>query len=270
MLDDVQAIADFYRTARGQVVARLLRSHLAALWPDLSGQTLLGLGFSSPFLGLWRHQALVCIDGVTSTAGATVGADCLLHDDLLPFPTLSVGRILMAHALENATNAQSMLRTAWRVLRDDGRLLIVVPNRNGLWAHSESPPFADGAPYSTGRIARMLARSLFRIERLQGALYCPPADLRPLRHFGPAMEAAGRFVTPKLAGVLVVEAVKDVYAALPAAPSKVPGRRVLMPLGGVSVGRLPVARAGLCAGLGLTASGGAFMNRPECPPSRTR
>ena len=93
MLDDVQAIADFYATARGQVVARLLRRHLAALWPDLSGQTLLGLGFSTPFLGLWRHQALVCIDGMTSAAGATVGADCLLQDDLLPFPTLSVGRI---------------------------------------------------------------------------------------------------------------------------------------------------------------------------------
>ncbi len=235
MLEDVQAVADFYATRRGRMAARLLRRHLSALWPDLRSQTVLGLGYTVPFLGLWRHQALACIDGMTGGADAiAAGAGCLVQDDQLPFPASSLGRVLMAHALENAADAPSMLRAAWRALRDDGRLLIVVPNRNGLWAHSESTPFADGAPCSSWRIERMLARSLFKVERVQGALYCPPADLRPLLRFGPALEAAGRFVTPKLAGVLLVEAVKDVHAVVPAAAVRVPARRVLMPLRGVA------------------------------------
>ncbi len=246
MLEDVQTVADFYATGRGRVVARLLRRHLSTLWPDLSGQTLLGLGYTAPFLGLWRQQAAACIDGVTAASSpAPVAiapvAGCLLHDELLPFPTSCLDRVLMVHALETAADGQAMLRAALHALRDDGRLLIVVPNRNGLWAHSESTPFAEGAPCSTGRIERMLARALFRVERMEGALYCPPADLRPLLRFGRALEAAGRHVSPRLAGVLVVEAVKDIHAAIPAsplrAPIRVPVRRVLLPLGGAHAAR---------------------------------
>ena len=250
MLADVQALADFYATGRGRVVARLLRRHLSTLWPDLSGQTLLGLGYTAPFLGLWRHRAAACIDGVTAAASPAPGttearaapvAGCLLHDELLPFPAACLDRVLMVHALETAADGQATLRAALRALRDDGRLLIVVPNRNGLWAHSESTPFAEGAPCSTGRIERMLARALFSVERMEGALYCPPADLRPLLRFGRALEVAGRYVSPRLAGVLVVEAVKDIHAAIPAspirAPIRAPVRRVLLPLGGAHAAR---------------------------------
>lgn len=236
MLDDVQAIADFYATQRGQVVSRLLRRHLQSIWPDLSRQTLVGLGYTRPYLSLWRHQALHCIDAVTG-GGDPVGADCLVRDDALPFPDFSIERVLMAHALENAAQASGMLRAARRLLRDDGRLLIVMPNRSGLWAHSETTPFADGAPCSTGRIERLLARSRFRVERMQGALYCPPANLRPLLRFGASLERAGRFVTPKLAGVLIVEATKDLHAAVPVSVATAPVRRMLLPLGTVPASR---------------------------------
>ena len=240
MLEDVQAVADFYATPRGRLARRLLRRHLSALWPDLRGQTLLGLGYAAPFLGLWRHQLSGCIDGVTAAgapAGGPPGIRCALHDDLLPFPDRSLDRVLMVHALEAAPDARATLRAVARTLRDDGRLLVMVPNRDGLWARGDGTPFADGAPCSTGRIERMLARSLFRVERMRGALYCPPAVLRPLLRVGATLEAAGRFVTPRLAGVLLVEAVKDIHAALPAATIRVPARRVLMPLHGVQAAR---------------------------------
>jgi chromosome segregation protein len=48
------------------------------------------------------------------------------------------------------------LRESWRVLKDDGRLLIVAPNRSGMWAYWESTPFAHGPPYSFGQIGRLL------------------------------------------------------------------------------------------------------------------
>ncbi len=215
MLDDVQAVAAFYRTPRGRLVASLLRRRLQAAWPDLSRQDLLGLGYTAPFLSLWRGWLRHCVDAAPSAGPVLPDASCLVQDDALPFADGTFDRVLMVHAIENAAHVTRTLRATWRALRDDGRLLIVVANRTGLWAHSESTPFADGAPCSTGRIERLLARSLFRIERMEGALYGPPADLRPLLRAGPALEAAGRFVTPRLAGVLVVEAVKDLYAAVP-------------------------------------------------------
>ena len=239
MLDDVQTVADFYSRRRGRVAADQLRRRLQDMWPDLHGQTVLGLGHASPFLPLWQKQARLCIDASASMAPGALQPHCLVQDDALPFPDQTFDRVLMIHALENAPHAPRMLHASWRVLRNDGRLLIVVPNRTGLWAHIEATPFADGTPYSTGRIARLLQRSLFRVERLQGALYFPPSELRSVLRAGPMLESAGQFLTPRLAGVLVIEAVKDMYAAHPVAPAArhVRFRSVLLPAGAVPASR---------------------------------
>ena len=118
------------------------------------------------------------------------------------------------HGLEAAENARQLLREVWRVLKDDGRLLVVAPNRRGLWAYVETTPFGQGEPYSPGQIGRLLADALFRVERRDTALYLPPTNLRVvLRSARP--RARRRRVLPQLAGVTLTEAVKDVYAAMP-------------------------------------------------------
>ncbi|HET7881613.1 MAG TPA: methyltransferase type 11, partial [Acetobacteraceae bacterium] len=58
---DAHAAADFYGTPRGAVAARLLRERLALLWPDLRGQSVLGIGFTAPYLRLWLEQAVRCV-----------------------------------------------------------------------------------------------------------------------------------------------------------------------------------------------------------------
>jgi SAM-dependent methyltransferase len=128
----------------------------------------------------------------------------------------------MVHGLELAENGRRLLREAWRVLKDDGRLLIVVPNRSGLWAYRESTPFGHGLPYSTGQLGRLLAGGLFRIERRDAALWMPPSRMRVVLRSGGVLERAGRRMMPGLAGVTLTEAVKDVYAAIPlqAAPRR--------------------------------------------------
>jgi SAM-dependent methyltransferase len=239
MLDDAQTVTDFNATRLGRHATLRLRAEIGAIWPDLSRQRVLGLGHAAPFLTLWRQHAHLCVDAIASGMPAE-GLDpapgrCLVQDDSLPFPDSVFDRVLLVHAIETA-DATRLLRGVWRAMRDDGRLLVVVPNRTGLWALRDGTPFADGAPCSVGRIERLLARSLFRIEALHGALYTPPIASRLLLRAAPALEAIGRRVSPRLAGILLVEAVKDVHAAMPVARSTrslVPGlpRRVLVPLG---------------------------------------
>ncbi len=143
MAADAHAAADFYSTARGAVTARLLRDRLSGLWPDLANQSVLGVGYAAPYLRLWREQASQCIAVVPAQMGAArwpPGApnlSCTAEEDALPFPDLVFDRVLMIHGLEAAENARRMLRETWRVLKDDGRLLIVAPNRTGLWAYLE-------------------------------------------------------------------------------------------------------------------------------------
>ena len=223
MASDTQAAAEFYTTAQGAVALRLVRERLTQLWPDLPGQTVLGLGHAGPYLRAWQNGTTRCLSATPAPGAAPAwpanarGLSCAVEGDALPFADLSIDRILMIHGLENAENARRMLRETWRVLRDDGRLMVVAPNRVGWWAHVESTPFGQGQPYSPGQIERLLTGSLFRVERRDTALYVPPLRHRLVLRSARVFERAGRSLAPQLAGLTITEAVKDVYAAMPLA-----------------------------------------------------
>jgi SAM-dependent methyltransferase len=228
---DTHRAEDFYGTARGAVAARLLRGRLAALWPHAHGQAILGIGYTAPYLRLWREQAGRCIALTPAQIGAArwppgaANLSCTAEEDSLPFPDLSFDRVLLVHGLEAAENARRLLREVWRVLRDDGRLLVVAPNRRGLWAHVETTPFGQGQPYSAGQIGRLLAASMFHVEQRDSALYVPPTGLRVVLRSAPLIERAGRSLLPRFAGLTITEACKDLYAA---APLREPRRRLVL------------------------------------------
>jgi SAM-dependent methyltransferase len=232
MAADAHAAADFYGTARGAVAGRLLRDRVLSMWPELRGQSVLGVGYAAPYLRLWPDQAARCVAVTPAQMGATrwpAGAPCLsctAEEDALPFPDLMFDRVLLVHGLEAADNARRMLREIWRVLKDDGRLLVVTPNRTGVWAYLESTPFGHGQPYSSGQLGRLLAVALYRVERRDSALWVPPTSSRLVLRSADLMERTGRRLTPRFAGVILTEAVKDVYAAMPVKP--VPRRRLVL------------------------------------------
>ncbi len=232
MAADVHEAAQFYGTARGAVAARLLRQRLGLLWPSLAGQSVLGIGYTAPYLRAWRETAARCIAltpaqlGVARWPAGAPNLSCTADEDALPFADLSFDRILLVHGLEAAENAPRMLREVWRVLKDDGSLLVVAPNRRGLWAHLESTPFGNGRPYSAGQIGKLLAASLFRVERRDTALFVPPTRLRLVLRSAGLVERGGRRALSGLAGVTITEAVKDVYAAMPI--QAVPRRRLVL------------------------------------------
>lgn len=222
MAGDAQSVADFYATPRGAMVARLLRERLGTLWPALRGQSVLGLGYAVPYLRLWREQARHCIALTPGPAPAVrwpaglANLSCAGQEDALPFPDLCFDRILLMHGLEVAENARRLLREVWRVLKDDGLLLVVAPNRRGLWAQLESTPLGAGQPYSAGQIDRLLAASLFRVERRDAALFVPPVRFRPLLRSARLVEHGARRLLPlAMAGLTITEASKDSYAAVP-------------------------------------------------------
>jgi SAM-dependent methyltransferase len=232
MTADAHLVAEFYGSARGAVTARVLRERLSAIWPELGGMSVLGIGYSVPYLRLWRDHACRCIALTPAQLGAArwpAGASnlsCTAEEEALPFADLTFDRILLLHGLETAENAPRLLREVWRVLKDDGRLLIVAPNRSGMWAYWDSTPFGHGLPYSAGQLSRLLAACLFRVERRDAALWMPPLRMRVLLRGAPLFERVGRRFVPGLAGVTFTEAVKDVYAALPV--RAVPRRRLVL------------------------------------------
>ena len=221
MATDVLTAAEFYSSRKGAVAARLLRARLAAMWPNLAGKKVLGIGYPAPYLRQWRDEAQACIAltpsqiGIASWPIGQANMSCTAEEDALPFADRSVDRVILVHGLEAAERVRPLLREIWRVLSDDGRLLVVTPNRSGMWAHLESTPFGQGQPYSAGQIARLLHATMFREERRDTALFVPPTDLRIILRAAPVWERSGRRLLPGFAGVTITEASKDLYAIIP-------------------------------------------------------
>jgi hypothetical protein len=105
---------------------------------------------------------------------------------------------------------------------------VVVPNRLGLWAHTERTPFGHGQPYSAGQIEWLLRRQMFQVEQREAALYVPPFQTRLLLRGAGAWERLGSRLCPRFAGVVLLEAVKDFGALVPAGARQAPARRVVV------------------------------------------
>lgn len=226
---EVHGLTDFYAAPLGRVVERMIGARIAYLWPDGGERDLLGLGWAVPYMGLWGGPG----DGrgrriMVTPHGLAPGA-ALAEDARLPLPDTCLDRILLIHALETSDAASGLLRECWRVLRDDGRLLVVVPNRIGVWAHFDHTPFGQGRPYSRGQVARLLEQRLFRVTRREAALFVPPFPWRALLGGAGLWDRMGRRLARRLAGVMLIEAEKNLLAAVPA--TGIPARRrVVAPL----------------------------------------
>jgi SAM-dependent methyltransferase len=182
----------------------------------------IGVGYPTPYLGLFREEAERCIafmpaaQGVLKwpTARPTLAA---LVDELeMPLDDAAIDRVLLVHALEMAQDPSSLLRECWRVLAAGGRLLAVVPNRRGLWASMDTTPFGHGRPYSRAQIAFLLRDSGFSAIGWSEALYLPPIARGWLLRSAIAWERAGATISAPFAGVHIVEATKQVYRTIPA------------------------------------------------------
>jgi SAM-dependent methyltransferase len=163
----------------------------------------------------------------------------LSYEFELPLPDLCVDRLLMVHAVESSEQLRAMMREAWRVLKGNGRMLIVAPNRASVWARSERTPFGNGHPYTNGQIRRLLRDSMFTPGETRRALYLPPINRRLAVKAAPMFERAGNLLFQTFAGVLLVEATKQVYAVT---PGKAVTRRRFVVLPG---GAEPAAEGGV-------------------------
>ncbi len=219
MYSDVVDLRDFYASRLGQVTRRLIRRRVRALWPDLTGQTVLGLGYATPYLRQFRDEAARVIalmpaaQGVLHWPPEGPNLAALADETELPLPDFSVDRVLLVHGLECVDHLGEMLREVWRVMNSSGRLLIVVPNRRGIWARTDRTPFGQGLPYSPPQLSRLLRGHMFTPVQSSGALFMPP--LRSAMSLGaaPAWERLGSRWFPTFAGVIACEASKQIYAA---------------------------------------------------------
>lgn len=133
----------------------------------------------------------------------------------LPFASQSIDLLVLPHALEYAHDPHRVLREAERVLRPEGRLVIIGFNPWSLWGarhrmRSAGWMPASGRFLSISRLKDWLQLLSFELDRGQFGCYAPPLTSRSwLQRYG-FLEKAGDRWWAVGGAVYIVSAIKRV------------------------------------------------------------
>lgn len=215
---DVVDLREFYGSALGRSARDLIGR---ALWPRLraaAGQTVVGLGHAHPYLEGHVSRDAVTLSFMLARQGVIhwpieeAVRSALVDECDLPLLESVADHVVVAHGLELADNPQDMLQEIWRVMAPQGKLYLIVPNRRGLWSASEASPFGHGQPFSRSQLANLVKEARFTTTWWAEALVWPPVSAPWLLRMAPALESIGTRMLGRFSGVIIVEAVKQVYA----------------------------------------------------------
>src|SRR4029450_2902805 len=137
MTIDVIDLRDFYSQRLGIVARQLINRGIRERWPEAQGQRVLGIGYPTPYLGLFREDAERCIalmpavQGVLKWPTARPTLAAWVDERELPLPDAAVDRILLVHALEMSDDPGDLLREVWRGVGAPGRPVGGRSNRRG-------------------------------------------------------------------------------------------------------------------------------------------
>lgn len=215
---DIVDLREFYGSRLGLATRRSLAGCLKPRLAGLTGGRVMGLGYATPYLAdcVVKPEAqlafMMARQGVFRWPEDGAVQSALVDECDLPLLESVVDIALAVHALELTDAPADMLQEIWRVLAPQGRLFLVVPNRRGLWARFDSSPFGYGQPFSRPQLSALLKKSQFSVVSWSRALYFPPSASAPVLSAAPMIEGLGSRLMPALSGVIIVEAVKQVYA----------------------------------------------------------
>lgn len=228
MYQDVTELRKFYASPLGKIAARLIRRQIRTLWPNVSNMDIMGLGYAPPFLKALMEEADHTVSVMPSLQGVMRwprfkendtydgNLTVLARETDLPIKEASMDRIIIVHCLEHTDHSKQMLREVWRSLAPGGRVIIIVPSRLGPWCRSEVTPFGHGKPFSTGQVRDILSKNMLSPTRWTSALFLPPFKSRTMLMALATLEKTGQRWWNRFAGVLIIEAEKQIYAGNPA------------------------------------------------------
>jgi SAM-dependent methyltransferase len=223
---DITDLRAFYASPLGSVTRRLVGRAVDRFWGPLTGLRVLGLGYATPYLATARPEAervlafMPASQGVVNWPGTGASASALIDPVMMPLPDASIDRALVVHALETVESPSELLHELWRVLTPGGRIIVVAPNRRGLWARMDTTPFGHGQPFSRSQLKALMRQTLFSPEGWAETLYVPPLRNRVLLRSAIAWERVGIGFSLPFAGLHVVEATKQLYRAVTVRPAR--------------------------------------------------
>ena len=210
---DIVKLKDFYRGDLGRTLAKVLTCYIEKLLKIDDTSVVLGLGYTVPFITNIRTKGRFLALATTSLDAQTKDGQIIFaKNKKLPFLDNTFDKVILIHELEYSENPNSLLEEVSRILRVNGKIIIAVPNKYGLWASSKSTPVAESKAFSSSDLSAVLKRNNFSISQSQYGVFIPPTSKKWLQKLVYSLEKAGyRWFAP-FSGFIIVEAKKTIYS----------------------------------------------------------
>jgi SAM-dependent methyltransferase len=217
---DAERLSEFYTTSLGQLAQRYIAKTLEETWPDVKNEIVVGFGYGSPYLDMFRGVAEQVLSLMPAPQGAVAWPKgrknlvALVEETEWPLLDQSVDRLMFFHSLEFTDHIREVLQEAWRVIRSGGEILIIAPNRRGAWAQTITTPFGYGTPYTGHQLYDVFFQAGFVPLKPRYCLYTPPTKSGIIRKMSPTLEKLGACLWRKFGGVIMFPAKKQMLGVI--------------------------------------------------------
>lgn len=211
MYYDILSLRKFYKSKLGETTVVTLEKLIQKHYLPHKGSAILGLGYATPYLGLFKKISKDIISFMPARQGADnwpstkKNLTALVDETCLPLENETIDYVLLIHMLEHTKDEHKLLQEIWRILTPTGRLIVIVPHRLSYWINREETPFGNGKPYSVNQIKKLLSNANFCYIKSYESLYKIPSQ----RWLSEVWLEKIRKLLPIFGGVLVIEAQKN-------------------------------------------------------------
>ena len=151
MRPDIVNLRQFYSSPLGRKVKRRLRRVVRDHWGEEHGLHTVGVGYAAAMLPPVTKDPSARIVALMPTIQGAIywpvdeANHSILADEMRPpFMPSSLHRVVMLHLFEYSHAPDELLKIWWQLMAPGGRLLLIVPNRRGIWARFGATPFTTG------------------------------------------------------------------------------------------------------------------------------
>ena len=218
MYNNINQLEAFYLSPLGEHCYELIDCQLKSLIPNTKKLNILGIGFTSPWLEKYISESenlflfIPYDENIYYWPKHKKNLSCGIDQNNIPVQDLFFDIVIIFHTLEYSSNTHIFLQEVWRVLKGEGKVLILIPNRLGFWARNKNNPFGHGHPFSKSQIVNLLKINRFEDIKVKFSLYFPPINKRFLLNYFKRIEQFFLKWSFGFGGVILVEAKKQIYA----------------------------------------------------------
>lgn len=215
---DIIDLKEFYRSPLAGNVHSVIKEMLVRLRSTGCLRKTLFVGFGAPYADQTSHEFLLMQAhvGVLAWPDKPNNRALLAYENAWAFADHTFDEIIIVHGLEYAQHAGNVLDECYRCLCPEGRLVVIMPNRRGIWVRSDKTPFGVGQPCTLTQLSQALRKSEFIPIDVVRGLYTFPSSTWFGNLCSWIFECIASKTLQKFSGLVGVAAIKRVYAGIPA------------------------------------------------------